>query len=130
MRRSTLLVGFSLALLSLAACGGDATSPVRADAPPRRSTAYSLQVSISGPSSITNGWSCTWYVNVQDGTPPYTYWWSSTGMISEGPTDAEYWTGYKTVSTWGSHSVLVTDATGKQGRRSLIIQDSESLPEC
>ena len=130
--RALLVVPCVLAVVSLAACAGDTTAPEATAsrvAPGARRTLSTLNVSISGPGSITNGWECTWYSSVSGGTPPYIYHWSTTGMISTGPDSASYFTGYKAVSTWGSLDLLVTDALGRQRwAPSRIIEDSYDIP--
>lgn len=127
MRRFTLLAGCALALLSAAGCG-DAPSPVLPDAAGRPSL-LPLSVTISGPDDLDNGWTCTWTADVTGGTPPYTYQWGgNTGMVSTGPDDESYWTGYKAVYTWGSLYVTVTDADNRQVHDELIIEESWSQP--
>lgn len=130
--RVLLVVPCLLAMFSLAAYAGNTTAPEatasRVGPAPAR-TLSTLNVSISGPGSITNGWECTWYSSVSGGTPPYTYHWSTTGMISSGPDGASYFAGYKAVSTWGSLDLLVTDALGRsRWAPSLIIEDSYDIP--
>lgn len=132
MRRSASLAGLMAVFLSVAGCTGDATAPVGPEVSEARSNSSSTRIysTIHGPTSITNGWTCTWYVQVHNGTAPYTYWWSTSGMIDAGGGNtSSSWTGYKAVSTWGSLDVLVTDANGNSGwASSLIVEDSWSIP--
>lgn len=133
MRIQSLLLPFALTAITLAGCAKDATVPEAA--PPRavptaRATLGTLNVTIAGPGSINNWWECTWYAWVSGGTPPYTYQWSAMGMTPTGPDDADYWTGYKAVSSYGALDVYVSDANGNTGHRSLIIEDSQSIPNC
>jgi hypothetical protein len=133
MRSRFLFISCALLGFSLAACSRDATAPAAAPSHPSsapRATLSGLNVTIAGPGSITNWWECTWYAWVSGGTPPYTYQWSATGMTPTGPNDADYWTGYKAVSSYGGLDVYVSDATGKTGSAHIIIEDSGTIPNC
>jgi hypothetical protein len=132
MKHFAWRAGLIAVVMSVAGCAGDATAPVRPEVSkaPSNSSSTWIYSTIHGPASIANGWTCTWYVQVHNGTAPYTYWWSTSGMIdSGGGNTSDSWTGYKAVSTWGSLDVLVTDANGNSGwAASLIVEDSWSTP--
>jgi hypothetical protein len=51
-------------------------------------------------------------------------------MTETGPTDADYWTGYKAVSSWGGLDVFVRDAAGRYASTYIIVEDSGSISNC
>jgi hypothetical protein len=128
MRSRTLLIGYTLAALSLAACGGDATAPVRADMRPSGMNAGLPTVQIVGPTAINVNNHCTWYAFVSGGTPPYTYEWGSVGMVDTSTPGLSYWSGSLFPgSGWGWVGVTVTDAATQVSGALLYVAEWDGL---
>jgi pimeloyl-ACP methyl ester carboxylesterase len=88
-------------------------------------------VSITGPTLIRPGATCTWWANVGDGTPPYTYHWTNDWMPA-GSNSYEYM-GRKDPGNTGSSfrvRVAVTDAEGRQGDREITVTENSSARIC
>jgi len=128
MRSRILLIGYTLAALSLAACAGDATAPVRADVRPPVMNAGLPTVRIVGPAAISVNNHCTWYAVVSGGTPPYTYEWSSVWMMDASTPGLSYWSG-SLFPGYGSGwiSVQVTDAAEQINSALFYVGESEGL---
>lgn len=73
MKTRTLVA--SLAVAALAACGSEPTAARAPEGP--RLDLTPLSASISGPSQVQLGYTCTWTAVVSGGTPPYRYFWSA-----------------------------------------------------
>lgn len=72
----------------------------------------SLSVSISGPTRIQPGATCTWDAPTSGGSPPYSYQWTNDGQLAG---SSYSYTGSKawgSSSSWFSLKVSVTDAAG------------------
>jgi hypothetical protein len=88
-------------------------------------------VSISGPTLIRPGATCTWWAIVGDGTAPYSYQWTNDGMPAGSNSD-EY-TGRKDPGNTGSSfriGVTVTDARGRQVNNEITVTESSSARIC
>lgn len=128
MRSLRLLAGCALAILLLTGLTAGAATPVSAVTPAAASAKRAMYVIINGPQDILNAWPCTWHAQVLGGTPPYTYYWSSTGMVSMGDANLSSWSGYLDHYSWGGLSVYVTDAVGRYAWGNLIVENSNSIP--
>lgn len=87
-------------------------------------------VSISGPTQIQPGATCTWYASVSDGVSPYTYEWTS----NDAPVGNDYYyTGSKPIGSGGTSfrvGLRVTDAGGRQGQYELTVFEDSSAGLC
>lgn len=87
-------------------------------------------VSISGPTQIEPGATCTWYANVSDGTAPYGYQWTN----NDAPVGTSYYyTGSKDPGSFASSfrvKVVVTDAGGRQGSYEITVYEDSSAGLC
>jgi hypothetical protein len=88
-----------------------------------------MYVSISGPTEVATRWTCNWYTYVSGGTAPYTYQWYEQGMVREESYDNHRRGAAVTIGNVAL-SVLVTDATGKSGWGSLVINSDSNGPFC
>lgn len=88
-----------------------------------------LSVSISGPTQIRPGATCTWYA-VVNGHAPYSYQWTIDGASGGSGSSA---TGSKDPGNWNSSftvSVSVTDAVGAPGNGQITVYEDPSAGLC
>lgn len=117
-----------LTLALFAVAYGAATPRMAASAPPGStvSPATALSVFIGGLRSIDSQAWCTWEANASGGTAPYSYAWSS---VNGGGTGYDaVWSGH--FPTSGSLTVVVTDALGARGTRTINVTSVYSGPLC
>jgi len=88
-------------------------------------------VSISGPTMVQPGATCTWQAVATGGTPPYSYsWW---GQVQPNSGTGEYFTGSKDPAQPGSSftlSVMVIDGNNQTATANLTIAENGSAPFC
>lgn len=83
----------------------------------------SLNVSISGPTEIPPGATCTWTASVANGTPPFSYNWTIDGNFAGTAYSA---TGSKDPGNFSSSflvRVSVTDSGGSSGERQITVNE-------
>jgi hypothetical protein len=113
-------VGVQQIANAMAAIGMQAVQP-----PPS-----TLSVSISGPTQIQPGATCTWDAATSGGNPPYSYQWSKDGAPAG---NSYYYTGSK---DWGSGNswfrliVSVTDAAGAVRDTEITVYESSAAGIC
>lgn len=132
MRR--FILGTCVALAALLAVGRSADATAQSDrgepAPAAAAAAeQTMYVTIAGPREVTTGWSCTWEVYVSGGTAPYTYHWSTMGMI-ENWSSGSTWNGYAAHGGNVGLDVLVTDANNQSKWGTLIIDSNNYAGFC
>jgi hypothetical protein len=90
----------------------------------------SLPVSISGPTNIRPGATCTWQMYVGGGTAPYTYQWTNDGIPVA--TSYEYTGGKGAGATAPFFTLRATanDAAGQYGEAELTVYEDASAPVC
>ena len=98
--------------------------------PPPPPPPPTLNVSISGPTQIQPGATCTWDAVLGNGTAPYSYTWYNDNMqVGSGP---EY-TGSKDPGNLGDHfpiRVHVTDATNAWGETTIVVYENSAAQMC
>ena len=91
------------------------TSPITNATP-----SIELKVSLSGPTYLTIGEIATYTANVSGGDPPYTYKWSSDGLISQNGSTAVY----GKFSPFIPHKIILTVIDSKGISTNTIVQVS------
>jgi subtilisin family serine protease len=88
-------------------------------------------VSISGPTLIQPGATCTWDAIVTNGTPPFSYLWS--GQVQPWGTTGPSYTGGKDPAQSSNSFTLrvdVTDSANGTGWASITVTEDPSAPPC
>lgn len=118
----------ALALISIAAGCGDASTPAGIPGRPAASVsaASTLTASISGPSAVRSGNPCEWFAFVSGGTAPYTYHWTDTRTPTYS-TDPVY---VRSFSLSATITLTVTDAAGQLATDTQGVGISTRAPIC
>lgn len=84
-------------------------------------------VTISGPTRIQPGATCTWDANVTSGDPPFTYYW--TGEVQPYGTTDPWYTGTKDSGQLADHFTLrveVSNAAGSDIDEIIVYEDPDA----
>lgn len=89
-------------------------------------------VTLSGPTYIQPGSSCTWTANGSGGTSPYTYTWYYDGMWRKAGSDNTYTGGVLSgdLNTEFVLKVIIKDANNETDSAEILVRESSAAKPC